>query len=431
MDQIKIQGGIPLKGDIHIAGAKNAALPLMTACLLTDEPFNLKNIPHLLDVSSMANLLQNHGVKIRLDGASPGGHIGRTIGFNASHVNNLTAPYDIVRKMRASILVLGPLLAKYGKAVISQPGGCAIGTRPIDLHIQAMRALGATVELKDGYVHAEAPKGGLVGAEITFPVISVGATENLMLAAVLAKGETTLTNAAREPEVCDLAKCLNSMGAKITGIGTDKLHIIGVDKLHGTDYEVMPDRIEIGTYAIAAAITKGKLTLKNVQGSLIQSLLTHLTNIGIKITQNGADLEVAYNPKSPLKAIDVKTEAFPGFPTDLQAQIMTLLTISDGASVITENIFENRFMHVPELLRMGANITVDGKSAIVRGVQQLKGAPVMATDLRASVSLILAGLAAEGETQVNRVYHLDRGYERIEQKLANCGAKIERVKISE
>ena len=427
MDKIRIRGGRPLRGSITIGGAKNAALPLMTAALLTEGTLTLSNLPHLADITTLANLLVQHGVELRMDGHSPnGGHTGRVLSLTAARITNTTAPYDLVRKMRASILVLGPLLARAGKAKVSLPGGCAIGTRPVDLHLKGLQQLGARIELKEGYIEAEAPNG-LIGAEIVFPSVSVGATENLLMAATLAKGETVLANAAREPEVTDLAVCLQAMGAQIDGVGTDTLRIRGVKSLTGARHDVVPDRIEAGTYAMAVAIAGGEVELVGTRADLMNAALDIIRQAGATVTPTEKGIIVS-RLNGPLRGTDVMTEPFPGFPTDLQAQIMALLTTADGASMITETIFENRFMHVPELRRMGANINLHGSSAMVRGVPKLTGAPVMATDLRASVSLVLAGLVAEGETLVNRVYHLDRGYERLEEKLAACGAQIERVK---
>lgn len=427
MDRIIIKGGRPLKGRIEISGAKNAALPLLTASLLTDETLTLANLPHLADISTLINLLTELGVDFSLDGAAPnGGHAGRVVAARAKTIASTTAPYDLVRKMRASVLVLGPLLARCGQARVSMPGGCAIGARPVDLHIAALQDLGAEIELNEGYVEARAP-GGLVGAEITFPKVSVGATENLLMAATLARGTTVLNNAAREPEVIDLARCLTSMGARIQGVGTDRLEIEGVDRLHGATHQVVADRIELGTYMMAAAISRGDVELVGGSLDLVRAPVQLLREAGVRIEPTEAGLSVSLE-NGTLAGADVMTEPFPGFPTDLQAQFMTLMATASGAAMITESIFENRFMHVPELSRMGANINLHGSTALVRGVERLKGAPVMATDLRASVSLVLAGLAAEGETTVNRVYHLDRGYERLEQKLAACGAEIARVR---
>jgi UDP-N-acetylglucosamine 1-carboxyvinyltransferase len=427
MDKIRIRGGVPLHGTIAVSGAKNAALPLMAASLLTDETLQLSNLPHLADITTLANLLAQLGVSLAMDGHAPnGGHAGRVVSLRAEKITSTTASYDLVRKMRASILVLGPLLAREGRARVSLPGGCAIGTRPVDLHLKGLQQLGAVIELKEGYIEAEAPQG-LTGAEIVFPFVSVGATENLLMAATLARGETILTNAAREPEVTDLAHCLQAMGAKIEGIGTDTLHVTGVSRLHGAKHEIVPDRIETGTYAMAAAITGGDIVLKGARPDTLNAALDTLRSAGVSITNLDDGVRVQ-RTNAPLNGVDVMTEPYPGFPTDLQAQMMALMATAQGASMITETIFENRFMHVPELRRMGANINLHGGSAMVRGVAKLTGAPVMATDLRASVSLVLAGLAAEGETIINRVYHLDRGYERLEEKLAACGAKVERIK---
>jgi UDP-N-acetylglucosamine 1-carboxyvinyltransferase len=426
MDRIRIRGGKPLVGTIPVGGAKNAALPLMAASLLTDETLRLANIPHLADITTLANLLGTLGVEIALDGHAEGGHQGRVLALTARKIASTTAPYDLVRKMRASILVLGPLVAREGQAKVSLPGGCAIGARPVDLHLKGLEALGAKIELREGYVEAFAP-GGLKGARFVFPFISVGATENLMMAATLAKGTTVLSNAAREPEVGDLARCLVAMGAKIDGIDTDTLTIQGGTKLSGTTHSILPDRIELGTYAMAAAATGGDVELIGGRSDLIASAATALAQAGATIEDTPRGLRVR-RTNAPLVGVDVMTEPFPGFPTDLQAQMMALLATAEGASMITETIFENRFMHVPELRRMGANINLHGGSAMVRGVKNLTGAQVMATDLRASVSLVIAGLTARGETIVNRVYHLDRGYERLEEKLAACGADIERIK---
>ncbi|AUN28917.1 UDP-N-acetylglucosamine 1-carboxyvinyltransferase [Niveispirillum cyanobacteriorum] len=426
MDKLRIRGGNPLKGQITISGAKNAALPLQAACLLTDEKLTLTNLPLLADITTMNRLLAQHGVEVHINGRDAFGSSGRSVELDAADIFNLTAPYDLVRKMRASVLVLGPLLARFGQAKVSLPGGCAIGTRPVDLHIKGLQAMGAQIDIEGGYILAKAPEGGLVGAEFVFPQVSVGATENLMMAATLAKGETILMNAAREPEIGDLARCLIAMGAEIEGIGSDRLVIKGKDRLHGATYAVLPDRIEAGTFAMAAAITGGELELVGARMDDLKSVVKTLAGANVKVSETANGLLVASN--GDLLGVDVMTEPFPGFPTDLQAQMMALMCVAKGASMITETIFENRFMHVPELTRMGANITVHGSSALVRGVPKLTGAPVMATDLRASVSLVLAGLAAQGETTVNRIYHLDRGYERVEAKLAACGADMERVK---
>ncbi|HTQ71420.1 MAG TPA: UDP-N-acetylglucosamine 1-carboxyvinyltransferase [Acidocella sp.] len=415
MDSIRIIGGQPLSGTIAISGAKNAALPLMTCGLLTDERLVLSNVAKLADLATMAQLLAQHGIEVTPEGRK------LTLG---GKITNTLAPYEIVRKMRASILVLGPLLARTGEARVSLPGGCAIGTRPVDLHLKGLEAMGASIELDGGYVNAKAPQG-LKGATIVFPFVSVGATENLLMAATLADGVTVLKNAAREPEITDLAKCLIAMGAKIEGLETDTLTIEGVKSLHGAEHAILPDRIETGTYACAAAITGGDIFLENARASDLGAVLTSLAEAGVIITEGENGFRVTR--ANGLHGVDVTTEPFPGFPTDMQAQFMALMAVADGASLITENIFENRFMHVPELTRMGARINIQGSSAIVRGVKQLTGAPVMATDLRASVSLVLAALAAQGETTISRVYHLDRGYEAVEQKLAACGARVERV----
>ncbi|HTS92190.1 MAG TPA: UDP-N-acetylglucosamine 1-carboxyvinyltransferase [Stellaceae bacterium] len=425
MDKIRIRGGKPLEGKIRIGGAKNAALPLMAAALLTDETLTLTNLPRLVDIDTMAHLLVQHGVSVTLNGAETAEEHGHTVELRAKRIASTTAAYDLVRKMRASVLVLGPLVARAGEARVSLPGGCAIGTRPVDLHIKGLEHLGAKVTLHQGYIEAVAPQG-LKGAEIVFPTISVGATENLLMAASLAEGETQLVNAAREPEIVDLARCLTAMGAEIEGAGTDRIRIRGVERLHAAEHRVIPDRIETGTYMVATAITGGAVELVGADGESLSSVIRVLEGAGVAVTPTAGGLLVK-RLNGRLSGVDVMTEPFPGFPTDLQAQIMALMTTAEGAAMITETIFENRFMHVPELCRMGANINVHGASAMVRGVSRLAGAPVMATDLRASVSLVLAGLAAGGETLVNRVYHLDRGYERLEEKLAACGAAIERI----
>ncbi|MBI4183208.1 MAG: UDP-N-acetylglucosamine 1-carboxyvinyltransferase [Proteobacteria bacterium] len=425
MDRIRISGGRPLVGSIPVSGAKNAALPLMAASLLTDGTLTLANLPHLVDITTMANLLAQHGVAIHMNGDGPGGNLGRVLSLCAADVGSTTAPYDIVRKMRASVLVLGPLVARFGRARVSLPGGCAIGTRPVDLHLKGLAQLGATIELDGGYIDARAERR-LRGARIVFPFVSVGATENLMMAAALAEGETVLENAAREPEVADLARCLVAMGAEIEGIGTNRLTVRGGERLTGADFAVVPDRIEAGTYAVATAVTGGEVELVGVRMDLIEAVADVLRQAGIAVDETAAGVRVKA-PAGRARGVDVMTEPYPGFPTDMQAQVMVLMATAEGAAMITETIFENRFMHVPELNRMGANINVHGGSAIVRGVDHLSGAQVMATDLRASVSLVLAGLSARGETLINRVYHLDRGYERLEEKLAACGAAIERI----
>jgi UDP-N-acetylglucosamine 1-carboxyvinyltransferase len=393
----------------------------MAAALLTDQDLKLEGVPDLADITTMTQLLVQHGVEVNTRLARKE----RSVTLCARQIVESTAPYDLVRKMRASVLVLGPLLARHGEAKVSLPGGCAIGTRPIDLHIKGLQQLGADIELEGGYVVAKAPSG-LRGAEITFPKISVGATENLLMASVLAKGETHLINAAREPEIVDLARCLKAMGANIEGIGTDHMIIAGVQSLHAATHRVVADRIEAGTYAMAAAITGGDLELIGVHHEMIGAVGASLAQAGIDFAETDQGLRVR-RKNGALTGVDVVTEPFPGFPTDLQAQMMALMAVAEGASMITETIFENRFMHVPELARMGANINVHGASAMVRGVRKLTGAQVMATDLRASVSLVLAGLVADGETVLNRIYHLDRGYERLTDKLAACGADIERL----
>ena len=424
MDRIIIQGGKRLNGRIPISGAKNAALTLMPCALLTDEPLTLRNLPRLADVDSFGHLLNQLGVSTTIEGARPG-EFGRVMTLRGATIASTTAPYDIVRKMRASILVLGPLLARAGEATVSLPGGCAIGNRPIDLHLKALQALGAEIELAAGYVRATAPKGGLTGGRISFPTVSVGATENALMTAVLAKGETVIENAAREPEITDLAQCLNAMGAKVSGLRTDTLTIEGVDRLHGATYAVMPDRIEAGSYACAAMITGGSLELVGARRETMPSILSGLEDAGAVIEDSAKGIKVSAD--GGIKPLSISTAPFPAFPTDMQAQFMAMLSLAEGTSLLTETIFENRYMHVPEMNRMGADIEVRGRSAVVRGVDKLVGAPVMATDLRASMGLVLAGLAAEGETQVHRVYHLDRGYERLEEKLQGVGAEIERA----
>ena len=419
MDSILVTGGGELRGEIPIAGAKNACLTLMPATLLSEEPLTLTNAPRLSDIKTMSALLESLGTEVSSM------QEGKVLTMSSHNLDNLTADYDIVRKMRASILVLGPMLARAGQAVVSLPGGCAIGARPVDLHLKAMEALGAEIELREGYVHAKAPRG-LRGAIIEFPFVSVGATENALLAATLAKGTTVLKHAACEPEVVDLAHCLIAMGAQIEGHGTSTIAIQGVDRLNGATHSVVTDRIELGTYMLAPAFTGGEVECLGGRIELLEAFCEKLDEAGITVEQTLKGLKVKRS-NAGIKAINVRTEPFPGFPTDLQAQMMALLCTATGTSVLEEKIFENRFMHAPELGRMGAKIDVNGGVATVTGVERLKGAPVMATDLRASVSLILAGLGAEGETLINRVYHLDRGYERVEEKLGNCGAKIERI----
>ncbi|MEL6728834.1 MAG: UDP-N-acetylglucosamine 1-carboxyvinyltransferase [Pseudomonadota bacterium] len=421
MDSLRITGGQKLRGHIPISGAKNSALKLMAACLLTREPLTLTNMPNLADTRFLSQLLASLGVEVYW----PKGD--NECRLNAAELTSTIAPYDQVRKMRASFNVLGPMLAREGHATVSLPGGCAIGARPVDLHLKALEALGADLKVEAGYVKAAAIHG-LKGAKVVFPFVSVGATEHTMLAATLAHGDTKLENAAREPEIADLADCLNKMGAKISGAGTATIHIEGVDTLSGTQHSVMPDRIEAGTYAMAAAAAGGDVTLEGAPVEALGAMIDAMQRCGITVEANESDATIRVQRNgSALQAINVDTQPHPGFPTDLQAQFMALMTIADGTSVIRENIFENRFMHAPELSRLGADIQVRGKEAIVKGVKQLRGAPVMATDLRASVSLVIAGLAAEGETQVNRIYHLDRGFERLEEKLSGCGAQIERV----
>ena len=416
MDSLRIHGGVPLTGRITVSGAKNAALPLMAAGLATSGTLTLENVPRLVDTASMEALLANHGLDVVRDDLT------LRIGGAAS---NLDAPYDLVRKMRASVLVLGPLLGRYGEARVSLPGGCAIGTRPVDLHIRAMQALGAVVELADGYIQARAP-GGLTGGRVVFPNVSVGATENAMIAASLAKGTSELVNVAREPEIVDLAVCLNAMGARITGHGSDTIRIEGVDSLGDATHRVIPDRIEAGTWAIAAAITGGDLLIEGAYQRHLDALVDMLVETGASVDAVDDGLHVvAYGrPQS----VDITTDPFPGFPTDLQAQFMALMCVAEGSSRISETVFENRFMHVPELARMGADIQVDGGIALVRGQPSLTSAPVMATDLRASVSLVLAALATDGVSEVSRIYHLDRGYSDLETKLGSCGARLERIR---
>ncbi|MCT4557156.1 MAG: UDP-N-acetylglucosamine 1-carboxyvinyltransferase [Pelagimonas sp.] len=420
MDSILVTGNGPLNGDIPIAGAKNACLTLMPATLLSEDPLTLTNAPRLSDIKTMTALLQSLGAEVSSLNA------GNVLAMSSHGLTTQRAEYDIVRKMRASILVLGPLLARFGYAEVSLPGGCAIGARPVDLHLKAMEAMGAEMDLRDGYVHAKAPAGGLKGGIVEFPFASVGATENALMAATLAKGTTEIRNAAREPEIVDLADCLRKMGAQIEGDGTSTITIQGVDRLGGATHRVVTDRIELGTYMLAPAFCGGEVTCLGGKISLLEAFCEKLDAAGISVEETDKGLKVA-RKNGRVQAVDVTTEPFPGFPTDLQAQMMALLCTAEGTSVLEEKIFENRFMHAPELVRMGAQIDVQGGTATVHGVERLKGAPVMATDLRASVSLILAGLAAEGETRVSRVYHLDRGYEHVEEKLSALGAKIERI----
>jgi UDP-N-acetylglucosamine 1-carboxyvinyltransferase len=424
MDRIIIRGGKPLNGRIPISGAKNAALTLLPCALLTDEPLTLRNLPRLADVDSFGHLLNQLGISTTVEGAKAD-EFGRVMTLRASNIGSTVAPYDIVRKMRASILVLGPLVARAGQATVSLPGGCAIGMRPVDLHLKALEALGAEIEIAAGYVKATAPGGRLKGGTINFPFVSVGATENALMAAVLAQGTTVIENAAREPEITDLAQCLIAMGAEIEGLRSDTLTIHGKDRLHGATYSVMADRIEAGSYACAAGITGGSLELVGARRDSMPAILSSLTDSGLIVEDTKDGIRVSAD--GGLKPLSISTAPYPAFPTDMQAQLMAMLTLAQGTSLLTETIFENRYMHVPELNRMGADIEVRGRSAVVRGVPALHGAPVMATDLRASMSLVLAGLAASGETQVHRVYHLDRGYERLEEKLQAVGADIERA----
>jgi len=424
MDKIIIRGGKRLSGTVPVSGAKNSALTLLPCALLTDEPVTLRNLPRLADIDGFQHLMNQFGVSTSIAGARPE-DFGRVMTLQATRLTSNVAPYDLVRKMRASILVLGPLLARAGEATVSLPGGCAIGNRPIDLHLKALEALGATIELAAGYVRAIAPDGGLPGGRYSFPVVSVGATENALMTAVLAKGKSTLHNAAREPEIVDLCNMLVAMGAQIEGIGTSDLTIHGVDRLHGATYMVMPDRIEAGSYACAAAITGGDVMLQGARIEDMEATVQALRDAGVHVEPRKGGIYVAAD--GPLKPVTLSTAPYPGFATDMQAQLMAMLCLAKGSSVLTETIFENRYMHVPELNRMGAHIETKGRTAVVHGVEKLTGAEVMATDLRASMSLVIAGLAAEGETQVHRLYHLDRGYERLEEKLSLMGAEIERV----
>jgi len=428
MDKLVIEGGKTLTGKVMVAGAKNAALPLMAACLITDETLKISNVPHLSDITTMANLLVHMGVDLSIESLKEDENFqsGRVLCLTAKNISEHRAPYDIVRRMRASVIVLGPLLARFGEAEISLPGGCAIGARPIDYHLMAFEKMGAKIDLEEGYVKAKVEGGRLKGADITFPTVSVGATENVLIAATLAKGKTILRNAACEPEVGDLANMLNSMGAKITGIGTHTLEIEGVEKLHGTEYRVIADRIEAGTYLAAAGATGGDIEVVGISPDIMSSTLEVFEKMGMKIERKENSIRAIST--TPLLAIKVSTQPHPGFPTDMQAQISTLMCIAEGTSIMEENIFENRFMHVPELQRLGANIVVDGNFLSITGIKNFKAAEVMATDLRASVCLILAALRAEGTTGINRVYHLDRGYERIEEKLSALGATIYRTK---
>ena len=418
MEKLIIKGGNPLVGEIRVSGAKNAALPILAASLLADEPLKIGNLPHLQDITTTMELLGSMGLTLTVGDRLQ-------VEIDGGTISNFFAPYELVKTMRASILVLGPLLARFGQAEVSLPGGCAIGSRPVDIHLHGLSAMGAEIEVSGGYIKAKTT--GLKGADIILDKVTVTGTENLLMAATLADGVTTIKNAAREPEVVDLICCLQEMGANISGAGTDTLRIEGVKSLTGTTYDILPDRIETGTYLVAAAMTGGHVKLKDTRPELLEGVISKLTEAGATVTR-GLDWVELQMKGQTLKAVDINTGPYPGFPTDMQAQMMVLMSVAQGASMITETIFENRFMHVPELCRMGADINVHGASAIVRGVPRLSGAPVMATDRRASVSLALAGLAAEGETIINRVYHLDRGYERLEEKLAACGADIERIK---
>lgn len=436
MDKLRITGGKPLHGQIIIGGAKNAALPLMCAALLTREKVTLDNVPFLADITTMAKLLVQHGAHLTLRDTSPGtlfapsmpGHYSRELSLTCETIPNIVAPYDLVRTMRASILVLGPILAREHQVRVSLPGGCAIGARPVDMHLKAMEALGAKITLTEGYVLAEAPQGGLIGGDVHFEKVSVGATENILMAATLAKGTTTIHNAAREPEITDLANLLIAMGADISGIGTSTLTVRGVAGLSGTTYRVIPDRIETGTFLCAVALTGGEVELLDARPETLRVVIDVLREVGVEITERDTSLIVKRDLSKPLKPHDLTTAPFPDFPTDMQAQLMTVLTQAQGDSVISETIFENRFMHVPELARMGANISIDGHTATVHGGTPFKAAPVMATDLRASVSLVIAALVADGISTIGRIYHLDRGYERLEEKLSACGAMIHRIR---
>ena len=427
MDRIQITGGQRLNGNIQISGAKNAALPLLIASLLTGDRLTLKNVPNLADVNLLVRILRNHGVDLAVDGkrTGPSAHLGETFHLTARDIVDTTAPYEMVSRMRASFWVLGPLIARMGVAKVSLPGGCAIGTRPVDMHLTGLKALGAEIDIEAGYVLARAPKG-LRGAHIIFPKVSVGATHNVLLAAALAKGETLIENAAREPEIGDVAECLVKMGTKIEGIGTSMLRIQGRDRLEGAVHTVLPDRIETGTFAMAVAATGGDVLLEGARYAHLRSALDVLAETGTSVEETSAGIRVVRNGAA-ISPISVETQPFPGFPTDLQAQLMALVTRASGTSVIRETIFENRFMHVQELARLGADIHLHGDTATIKGVKGLTGAQVMATDLRASVSLVIAGLMADGITTINRVYHLDRGFEQLEQKLTRCGAMVERI----
>jgi len=428
MDRIKIVGGAKLNGSIPISGAKNAALPLLIASLLTSDRLTLKNVPNLADVNMLVRILRNHGVDLTIDGkrATPSALLGETFHLSARDIVDTTAPYEMVSRMRASFWVLGPLIGRCHKAKVSLPGGCAIGTRPVDLHLSGLKQLGAEIDIEAGYVLAKAPKGGLIGGRVTFPKVSVGATMNVLLAAALARGETVIENAAREPEIGDVAECLVKMGCLIDGIGTSTLTIQGRDRLEGAVHTVVPDRIETGTFAFAVAATGGDVELTGARAAHLKSALDTLRQTGAVVTETATGVRIVRDGVS-IEPVTVETQPYPGFPTDLQAQLMALMTTAKGTSVIRETIFENRFMHVQELARLGADITLSGDTAIIKGVKGLTGAPVMATDLRASVSLVIAALMAKGETTINRVYHLDRGFEQLERKLTNCGAQIERI----
>ena len=420
MSKIEIFGGKELNGIIEVSGAKNATLPLMTATILSEETVKLSRVPNLRDVHSLIDLLRDLGANAEYNSET------KELEVNASKINNYTASYELVSKMRASVLVLGPLLARFGEAKVSLPGGCAIGTRPVDIHLSGFEALGAKIELEDGYIVAKAPKDGLVGGKFHLKMPSVGATENIMMAATLAKGTTILTNVAKEPEIVDLGECLNKMGADIKGLGTDTLTIKGVNSLNGTTHEIIADRIEAGTFILASAMNECNVKIKGANVEHIEALIEPLTMAGIDLTHK-EDIISLNKRNSSIRGIDVITEPYPGFPTDMQAQMMTMLTLAEGASMITETVFENRFMHVPELVRMGANINIHGSSALVRGVTQLKGADVMATDLRASASLVMAGLVAKGKTTVHEIKHLERGYENIVEKLTKIGAELRKI----
>jgi UDP-N-acetylglucosamine 1-carboxyvinyltransferase len=430
MDRIRIRGGNPLNGTIPISGAKNAALPLMIASLLTADTLELQNVPRLADVAQLLRILGNHGVDHLVAGKRPGEttDTGQTLRLSAANVVDTCAPYELVSRMRASFWVIAPLVARFGEAIVSMPGGCAIGTRPVDLLLLALERLGVEISIDGGNVIARAPHG-LKGGEIVFPKVTVGGTHVALMAAALANGTTVIENAAREPEVVDLAECLNKMGARITGAGSSRVEIEGVTSLHGATHAVMPDRIETGTFAMAVAMTGGDVVLENTRADYLQNALDVLGQVGVGVTATETGIRIHRNGAG-LAAVDVTTDPFPGFPTDLQAQFMALMTRAAGTSRIRETIFENRFMHVQELVRLGAQIRLDGDAAIVEGVPRLKGAPVMATDLRASVSLVIAGLAAEGETEIHRVYHLDRGFESLETKLVRCGADVERIRAA-